>query len=128
MRDPVDTCLSCFSKYFPRDQHYTYDLGELGRYYRAYQTLMDHWREVLPPGVMLDLRYEDLVADFEAQARRLIAHAGLPWSDSCLAFDRANRPVRTASAMQVRQPLYRTAGDRWRPYRRFVGPLLDALK
>ena len=127
MRDPVETCLSCFSKYFARHQEFTYDLGELGRYYRAYHRLMDHWRQVLPPGLMIDVQYEDVTADLETQARRIVDHCGLPWSDSCLAFDKTKRPVRTASAVQVRQPLYRTAGQRWQPYRAYVGPLLDAL-
>ena len=74
MRDPIDTCLSCFSKLFSHEQNHTYDLGELGRFYRAYERLMDHWREILPKGVMIDVRYEDVVADLETQARRIIAH------------------------------------------------------
>jgi hypothetical protein len=127
VRDPVDTCLSCFSKYFPRNQEFSYDLGELGRYYRAYAGLMDHWRAVLPPGSMIEVRYEDLIADLETQVRRVLDHCGLPWAPSCLAFDKSARPVRTASAIQVRQPLYGTAADHWRPYRPLVRPLLDAL-
>ncbi len=127
MRDPVDTCLSCFSKLFARNQEFSYDLGELGRYYRSYQRLMDHWRAVLPPGMMVDVRYEDVIAGLEGQARRIVSHCGLSWSHACLTFDKTDRPVRTASAVQVRQPLYQTAADRWRPYRTMVAPLLDAL-
>jgi tetratricopeptide (TPR) repeat protein len=126
-RDPVDTCFSCFSLLFAGEQPYTYDLGELGRYYRAYATLMAHWQTVLPPGVMLDVRYEDVVDDLEAQARRILAHCGLRWDAACLSFHRTQRPVATASARQVRQPIYGSAVGRWRPYAEELGPLLAAL-
>ncbi|HEY1980626.1 MAG TPA: sulfotransferase, partial [Xanthobacteraceae bacterium] len=127
MRDPVDTCISCFSKLFSAEQNHTYDLGELGRYYKRYEQLMAHWRRVLPPGRMLDVQYEDVVGDLEAQARRIIAYCGLPWDDACLAFHKTDRPVRTASATQVRQPIYKSAVGRWRVYEKDLGPLLAAL-
>jgi tetratricopeptide (TPR) repeat protein len=127
-RDPVDTCLSCFSLLFGDDQPYTYDLAELGRYYRAYAALMRYWQAVLPAGVMLDVHYEDVVADLEGQARRLVAHCGLEWEDRCLAFHETQRPVHTASVTQVRQPLYRDSVGRWRPYRDLLEPLLRALE
>jgi len=127
MRDPVDTCVSCFSKLFSAEQNHTYDLAELGRYYARYERLMAHWRRVLPQGRFLDIRYEDVVADLESQARRIIAHCGLPWDDRCLAYHRTERPVRTASATQVRQPIYRNAVGRWRVYEDQLGPLLRAL-
>jgi hypothetical protein len=126
-RDPVDTCLSCFSKLFAGHLPHAYDLGELGRYYRAYARLMAHWREVLPPGVMLEVDYEDVVADLETAARRIVAHCGLDWHPGCLDFHLTDRPVRTASATAVRQPLYRGAVGRWRPYAPMLRPLLDAL-
>jgi len=126
-RDPLDTCVSCFSKLFSGQQPFTYDLGELGRYYRAYETLMAHWRRVLPEGVMLEVQYEDLVAEFEVQARRIVAYCGLEWDERCLSFHETQRPVRTASAAQVRQPLYRSSLRRWRAYEPWLGPLLDAL-
>lgn len=126
-RDPVDTCLSCFSKSFTGSLPYTYDLGELGRFYRAYEGMMAHWRAVLPPGVMLEVRYEDVVAGLETEARRILAHCGLPWDDHCLAFHQTDRPVRTASAVQVRQPLYGSAVGRWHVFRDLARPLLDAL-
>jgi tetratricopeptide (TPR) repeat protein len=126
-RDPVDTCLSCFSILFGGDQPYAYDLGELGRYYRAYLSLMDHWRGVLPQGVMLEVQYEDMVTDFERQARRIVAHCGLEWDDACLDFYNTQRPVWTASAVQVRQPIYRSSIGRWRPYKSMLRPLLEAL-
>ena len=127
MRDPVDTCLSCFSKLFSDEQVHTYDLGELGRYYKRYQRLMAHWRRVLPAEAMLDMRYEEVVADLETQARRLVAYCGLPWDDCCLAFHETKRPVRTASATQVRRPIYQSAVGRWRVYENELAPLLAAL-
>jgi tetratricopeptide (TPR) repeat protein len=127
MRDPVDTCVSCFSKLFSAEQNHTYDLAELGRYYARYQRLMAHWRRVLPPGSFLDVRYEDVVADLEGQARRIVAYCGLPWDERCLSFHQTERPVRTASATQVRQPIYRSAVGRWRVYENELEPLLRAL-
>jgi Tfp pilus assembly protein PilF len=126
-RDPVDTCLSCFSLLFGGDQPYTYDLGELGRYYRTYRALMEHWRRVLPPGVMIEVRYEELVGDFEPQARHIVAHCGLDWDESCLDFYKTERPVHTASAVQVRRPVYQTSVGRRRPPEEVLRPLLDAL-
>jgi tetratricopeptide (TPR) repeat protein len=128
IRDPIDTCLSCFSKLFSGDQPYAYDLGELGRYYRAYATLMEHWRHVLPEGVMLEVRYEAVVADIEQEARRLIAHCGLEWEDSCLSFYKTQRVVQTASAAQARRPIYTSSVGRWHPYREMIAPLLEALR
>ncbi|MBV9522494.1 MAG: sulfotransferase, partial [Alphaproteobacteria bacterium] len=127
IRDPADTCLSCFSKLFSGEQNHTYDLGELGRYYRAYAELMEHWRQVLPTGVMIDIRYEDVVADLETQARRIVAHAGLEWDEACLAFDKNRRAVKTASAIQVRRPIYRSSIGRWHVYKDLLSPLLDEL-
>ncbi len=126
-RDPLDTCFSCFSKLFTGAQSFSYDLGELGRYYRGYAAVMGHWRNVLPPGVMIDVQYEDLIADLEGQARAIVDHCGLPWEDSCLAFHQTKREVKTASSVQVRDPLYRTSIGRWRPYENFLQPLIEAL-
>jgi hypothetical protein len=127
-RDPRDTALSCFSIQFAEGQlGFTYDLAELGRYIRAYQALMEHWRKVLPTGVMLDVQYEELVEDIEEGARRLVAHCGLEWNDACLDFHRTSRVVQTASATQVRQPIYRTSVGRWREYGDLLQPLLQVL-
>jgi tetratricopeptide (TPR) repeat protein len=126
-RDPVDTCLSCFSTLFARGQSFAYDLSELGHYYRAFERLMDRWRAVLPQSVMLEVQYEELVADFEAQARRIVAHCGLAWDEACLAFHKTRRPVKSASAPQVYQPLYNTSVGRGSCYGDLLGPLLDAL-
>ncbi|MGH8318337.1 MAG: tetratricopeptide repeat-containing sulfotransferase family protein [Steroidobacteraceae bacterium] len=126
-RNPVDTCLSCFSKLFTGVQPFAYELGELGRYYRAYERLMAHWRTVLPADILLELEYETLVDDFEPQVRRIVAHCGLPWDPACLEFHKTTRAVHTASVVQVRQPIHRGAVGRWRPDAALLQPLLDAL-
>ncbi len=127
-RDPLDTCFSCYANLFSRGLEFSYDLGELGRHYRAYESVMDHWRRVLPPGAMLEVQYEGLVADFETQARRIIEYCGLDWDARCLRFHETQRAVRTASAAQVRRPLFSHAIGRWRPYEQWLQPLLDALE
>lgn len=127
-RDARDTCFSCYTQMFAGGLNYAYDLGELGRYHKAADDLMAHWREVLPEGALLDVRYETLVADFESEARRLIAFCGLPWNDAMLRFHKTRRAVRTKSEFQVRQPLYTTSIGRWRPYERWLAPLFEALE
>ena len=128
-RDPRDTALSCFSILFRSGTlPYTYDLAELGRYYRAYEGLMEHWRAVLPQGVMLEIEYEDVVDNLEEAARRIVAHCGLEWDDRCLAFYKNERSVHTASATQVRQPIYRGSVGRWRQYQTLLQPFLQSLK
>ena len=127
-RDPLDCCFSCFSKLFNGSLDYTYDLGELGRYYRSYDELMVHWRAVLPEDVMLEVRYEDLVGDIDVGARRLIEHCGLDWDPRCLEFHKTERPVITASTAQVRRPVYKTAIGRSKPYEAWLGPLREALE
>jgi tetratricopeptide (TPR) repeat protein len=126
-RNPVDTCLSCFMQLFSSGQEHTYDLSELGQYYVNYVRLMEHWRSVLPAGAFLDIQYEDIVSDQESQARRLIDFCGLEWSDVCIDYHKHNRSVITASMAQVRRPIYKSSVERWRPYRKFLGPLLDKL-
>jgi Flp pilus assembly protein TadD len=125
-RDAVDSCLSCFSSLLT-SVPYCFDLGELGRYYAAYESVMAHWREVLPPGVLLEVCYEEMVANFEPTARALIAHCGLDWHPDCLAFDRNVRAVTTASALQVREPVHDRSVGRWRPKPEVLAPLLAEL-
>jgi tetratricopeptide (TPR) repeat protein len=127
VRDPVDTCLSCFSKLFAAEQAFSYDLAELGRYHRAYQRLMAYWRSVLAAEILLEVQYEALVEDFETQARLIVAHCGLEWNPACLEFHKTSRPVHTASMTQVRQPIYRSSVGRWRPDAALLQPLLEAL-
>ncbi len=127
-RNPVDTCLSCFSNLFAGALPWAYDLAELGRYYRAYEFLMAHWRAALPERVMIEVRYEDLVADLEGQSRRLLAHCGLEWDPRCLNYYARPRPVRTASLAQVRQPVHSDSVERWRAHEGRLGPLLRELR
>jgi len=126
-RDPLDTCFSLYSKLFIAGQPFSYDLEDIGRYYRDYQRLMAHWEAVLPEGRMIEVQYEDMVGDLEGQARRMVAHCGLEWDPRCLAFQNAKRTVRTASFSQVREPLYATSVGRAQPYRDMLRPLIKAL-
>jgi tetratricopeptide (TPR) repeat protein len=125
-RDPVDTCVSIYTTHFSQDMPYTHELRDLGRHYRDYRRLMAHWRGILG-GQMLELGYEDLVADQEGQSQRLIEFLGLQWDARCLEFHRNPRPVLTASNLQVRQPMYGGSVGRWRRYERHLAPLLEAL-
>ncbi len=126
MRDPMDTAVSCFSQHFKDDLSYTNDLSALGFYYRHSLRLMDHWKKVLP-GRIMEVRYEDTIADQEAMSHRIIAHAGLDWEEQCLDFHKTDRQVRTASVWQVRQPIYKTSVERWRRYEKHLGPLMESL-
>ncbi|ESY69000.1 sulfotransferase [Mesorhizobium sp. M0051] len=126
-RDAAATCLSIYKVHFRSDSHrYGYDLGELADFHNLYTDIMAHWHTVLP-GVVHDVRYEDFVADQEGQTRALIAHLGLPWDDAALSFHKTDRPVRTASAAQVRQPMYQGSVDLWKRYGDRLKPLLDKL-
>ena len=125
-RDPRDLCLSCYFQQF-REVNFAWDLGDLGRYYRSYERLMDHWHAVLPVQP-LDVVYEDLVANPEAVSRQMVAFCGLEWDDRCLSFYANRRPVQTMSKLQVRQPIYTTSVGRWRRYEKHLGPLLEALE
>jgi tetratricopeptide (TPR) repeat protein len=127
LRDPASTCLSIYKTYFRNRGHqYGYDLAELGDYYRLYADLMAHWHRILP-GFVHDFRYEALIADQEGESRRMIETCGLDWDPACLAFADADRPVRTASAAQVRQPIYTRSLDLWRRYEKHLGPLIERL-
>jgi tetratricopeptide (TPR) repeat protein len=126
-RNAADTCLSGFTKLFNNSQYHSYDLTEIGRYYANYAKIMEHWASVLPEGAFLEVQYEDLVSDKEAQTRRLIDYCGLEWNDACLESHKAERSVKTASITQVRQPVYTTSVERWRRYEQHLQPLLKAL-
>ncbi|MFQ5764084.1 MAG: sulfotransferase [Rhodospirillales bacterium] len=126
VRNPMDTCLSCYQRHFVDGQQFSYDLTSLGLHFREYARLMDHWRAVLPER-LLDVRYEDLVAAPEEGIKALLDFCGLEWEEGCLAFHETERVVRTASAQQVREPIYRTAVQRWRHYEKHLGPLIEAL-
>ena len=127
-RDPVDTCLSCYSKLFGGEQSFTYNQAELGQFHRDYQKLMAHWRAVLPSSNFLEVDYEQVVEDIETQARRMLDFIGVPWNSDCLAFYETKRPVRTASVNQVRKPVYKSSAGRWRVHEKNLKPLLSALQ
>ena len=125
-RDPMACCFSAFQQLFAEGQEFSYDLADLGQYYRAYVELMDHWDRVLP-GRILRVNHEDVVADLEREVRRLLDFCGLPFDERCLRFHETDRPVRTASSEQVRQPLNKRGVEQWRRYAAHLGPLREAL-
>jgi tetratricopeptide (TPR) repeat protein len=126
-RNPIDSCLSTWTKLFKDDMPHSYDLGELGRYHRRYQELMDHWREVLPASAFLEVQYEEMVADPETNARRVIDFLELEWDPRCLKFHESDRPVKTASVSQVRKPIYKTSVERGLRYGDKLNPLIEGL-
>lgn len=126
IRDPLDTCLSCYFQHFADTNPYAYDLENLGSYYYQYRRLMQHWQSVLELPIM-EIRYEDLVANQEGVSRDLIAFCGLAWDERCLRFHETKRVVATASYDQVRQPLYQRSVGRWKHYQRFLDPLIRKL-
>jgi tetratricopeptide (TPR) repeat protein len=122
-RDPIDTCLSIYFTRFAVPQPFAYDRGDLVFYYRQYQRLMAHWRAALSADRLIEVDYEAMTADPEAQTRRLIDFCGLPWDDACLAPERNQGLVRTASVWQARQPVYRSSVARWHRYQPWLGEL-----
>ena len=126
-RYPLDSCFSCYRQLFAQGQTFTYDLTDIGEYYLQYERMMDHWHEVLPERV-LTVQYEDMVTDFENQVRRLLEYCELPWEDACINFYETERPVRTASSEQVRQPIYSKSINRWRNYEQHLGELIEVLE
>ena len=126
-RHPLDSCLGSYKQLFARGQPFTYDLYELGEYYLQYDRLMAHWHAVLP-GRVLDVQYEDVVADLEGQVRRMLDFCGLPFEDACLRYHENPRAVKTASSEQVRRPVYASSLHRWRRYEAELEPLLEVLE
>lgn len=127
MRNPMDSCISNYTRLFNDTMEFSYNLEELGRYYNRYVELMQYWDRVLPAGVVLHMPYEAMVNDVETEARRLISHVGLAWDDACLKFYENRRPVRTASVAQVRRPIYKTSVARWVSYGELVNPLREIV-
>lgn len=127
-RNPIDTCLSCYTKLFTEGQLYSYDLTELGQYYQCYERIMDHWRRILPSNAWLDVEYEAMVNNLETEAHRLIDFCDLAWDPACLNFYESKRQVRTASFVQVRQPIYTSSVERWCRYEQELEPLIKVLK
>ena len=125
-RHPLGCCLSGYKQHFARGQAFTYDLENIGRYYRDYVALMAHF-DAVSPGKVHRVIYERMVADTEGEVCALLAHVGLPFEDACLRFWTTERAVRTASSEQVRQPIFDDALDHWRNFEPWLDPLKAAL-
>jgi tetratricopeptide (TPR) repeat protein len=126
VRNPMDSCYGMYRSLFRAGYPFSYDFGDLANYYLGYRQLMDHWRTVAPDA-FLDVRYEELVDDQEAVTRRILEYCDLPWEASCLEFHKNRAAVATASAAQVRRPVYRDALGRWRRYEEQLEPLARML-
>ena len=124
-RDPLDTCVSCYLQHF-HGLNFTYDLTDLGAFYREYERLMAHWRAALPLR-LLEVSYEELVSNQEEVSRRMVAFCGLDWDERCLSFHENPRPVHTRSTLQVRRPIYTSSVGRWKRYEKHLQPLREAL-
>lgn len=126
-RNPVDTCLSCYSKLFISPVNYSYDQKEVAEFYNAYEEQMIYWHKHVPSSALMESCYEDMVADIEKQAKRLLDFVGLPWNTAVLDFHKKKRSVNTASVVQVRKPIYKSSVERWRPYEPYIQPMLKVL-
>jgi tetratricopeptide (TPR) repeat protein len=129
-RNPIDTCLSCYFQNFSLAHSFTFDLSDLAHYYQEHCRLMSHWRTVLPQGSILDVPYEELVADQESWTRKILDFIELEWDARCLEFQATERPMKTASFWQARQKIFKTSVQRWRNYEKFVDqvPALKKLR
>ena len=126
-RHPMDACYAIYKRLFRDAYPFSYDLGELARYYCAYQGLMTHWHTVMP-AVIHDIHYENLVTDIAGETRQLLDYCGLPWEDQCLDFHKSKSASTTASAPQVRQKVYTSSVGKWRMYEDELQPLKDVLE
>ncbi|HEX6259287.1 MAG TPA: sulfotransferase [Woeseiaceae bacterium] len=125
-RHPLDACLSCYRQLFAKGQTFTYDLIDIGEYFLEYERMMNHWHSVLP-GKVITVQYEELVGDFDTQVQRLLAHCELPFEETCLRFYETERPVRTASSEQVRQPIHSRSIGFWKNYEDKLAELREVL-
>jgi len=126
-RDPMACCFSGFKQLFAEGQEFTYDLNDIGTYYRDYVELMDHWNSIFTEQILL-VKYEDVVNDTEQQVRRILDYCDLPFEQNCLQFHATQRAVRTASSEQVREPINQRGLDQWQHFEPWLSPLKDALK
>lgn len=126
-RHPLACGFSCFKQHFARGYEFSYDLTEIGAYYRDYCSIMGLW-DMAAPAFVHRIAYEDLIADLEGEVTKLLHFIGIPFESSCLSFDRTERAVRTASAIQVRQPLYKSGLEHWRHFEPWLSPLKEALQ
>lgn len=126
-RHPLDSCFGTYKQLFAKGQPFSYDLTEVGEYYLQYRRLMEHWHDVLP-GKVLDVRYEEVVADLDTQLRRMLDYCQLPFEKACLRFHETERAVKTASSEQVRRPIYSSSVNLWRNYEKHLGELIQVLE
>ena len=126
VRHPMASCFSMYKQLFRDPYPFSYDLEDVGRYFLAYSDLMAHWHHVMP-GVIHTVHYECMVDDTEGETRRLLEFCGLAWEDACMRFYENKQASTTASAAQVRKPVYRSSLDRWKKYRDYLGPLESVL-
>ncbi len=126
-RDPMDSCLSCYCLDFMGTHAHTYDLNDLGIYYREYERIMAHWHDTLSIPI-LDVQYEEAVEDIEAISRKMIEHCGLEWNDDVLNYHKTKRVVKTASYDQVNKPIYKSSVEKWRAYEKWLTPLKEGLE
>lgn len=127
IRDPMDSCFSCFTHLFKDSMPFAYDLTALGNYYTLYAKAMQHWHTVLPQTAIFNLPYEQMIANHEALSKQLIEYIGLPWDPNCLQFYKNTRIVKTASLTQVRKPIYKTSIQRWKHFASELEPLLQIV-
>jgi len=125
-RYPLDCCFSMFKQLFAQGQEFTYGLKEAGSYYSSYVKLMHHWEKVLP-GKILRVNNEDVISDLDGQVKRILEFLDLPFEEECISFYETNRSVRTASSEQVRKPINKDGMGRWKPYAKYLKPLLNVL-
>jgi tetratricopeptide (TPR) repeat protein len=126
-RNPMDSCVSIYTRLFLETLHYGYDLNELGNFYNFYSDLMEHWRKILPNDMFIDISYEEVVSDLKSASEKLINFIGLEWQENMLDFHKQGSTVRTASAEQVRKPIYKSSVERWRVYEKQLQPLKKIL-
>lgn len=126
-RDPMDCCWSGFKQLFAEGQEFTYDLADIGAYYRSYVDLMSYWESVLPERRILRVQHEDVLDDLEGQVKRILDYCQLPFEEACLTFHKTERAVRTASSEQVRKPLNRSGQGAWQPFEAFLAPLRKSI-
>jgi tetratricopeptide (TPR) repeat protein len=121
-RDPMDSCMSMYKRHFRDSLYFSYDLEDLGKYYNLYSDLIDYYHELMP-GFIMDMTYEEVVDDFEAQVRKMLEFCDLPWNDACMKFHKTERRVKTASSLQVKQPLYKDSVKAWKHFEKQLAPL-----
>jgi hypothetical protein len=126
-RHPLDSCIGCFKQHWALGQTYAYDMFELGEFYLEYDSLMEHWNQVLP-GKVLRVQYEDVVQDLETQVKLILDFCDLPFEESCINFHQTKRSVATASSEQVRQPIYTKSLNTWKKFESHIDPLIEILE